>query len=73
MKCPKCQREMEKGYLHNAGQPVQWIPEDRTPSVWRAGVAADAIVFDGGSVFRGYRADAYYCPSCKMVIVPTEK
>ena len=73
MKCPACQREMQKGYLHNAGQPVQWIPEDSKPSLWKTGVANGAVVLDNDFLWRGYRADAFYCPACKMVIAPTGK
>ena len=44
MKCPRCEREMRKGYFRNADQPVQWIPEGSKPSIWKTGVAEGAVV-----------------------------
>ena len=72
MKCPCCEREMRKGYLRNTDQPVQWIPEDKKPSIWKTGVADSAVVLSGESSWKGYRADACYCSHCKMVIIPVK-
>ena len=72
MKCPKCEREMRKGYLIDRECPVQWIPEDSKPSIWKTGVAEDAVVLSDDFSWRGYRADAFYCSACKFVIAPTE-
>ena len=72
MKCPRCQREMRNGYLRNSDQPIQWIPEGRKPSIWKMGVADGAVVLGTDSFWQGYRADASYCPSCKIVIIPAE-
>lgn len=71
MKCPRCAREMRKGYLHNTNQPVQWIPEGSKPSIFKTGVADGAVVLGENSFWTGYRADAWYCPACKMIIIPT--
>ena len=73
MKCPKCEREMRKGYLNHGEAPVQWIPEGSKPSLFKTGVAQGAVVLGGGSYWKNYRADAWYCPVCKMVVIPTEK
>ena len=70
MNCPVCKREMRKGYLRCADQPVQWIPEDKKPSIFKTGVADDAVVFGGSSFWTGYRADAYYCTVCRFAILP---
>ena len=72
MKCPACKREMRKGYFRHADQPVQWIPDGNRPSIWKTGVAKDAIVLSDESCWSGYRADAFYCPTCKFVVVPVE-
>ncbi len=72
MKCPKCDRVMGSGYVFNGIQPIQWIPENRKPSGWRGGVAEDAVALPGGSFWNGYRAEAFYCYSCKMVILPVQ-
>ncbi len=72
MKCPCCQREMHRGYLSNSNQPVQWIPEGNRPSFWKTGVAEGAVVLGTSSFWRGYRAAAFYCPSCKTVTIPVK-
>ncbi len=73
MKCPCCEKTMEKGYFSNSTQPIQWIPEERKPSVWKAGVAEGAVVLSKGGYWTGYRANAYYCSACKLVIAPAEE
>lgn len=72
MKCPKCEQEMRKGYLQNANQPVQWIPEGSKPSIWKTGIVDGAVVLGSDSFGKGYQADAHYCPTCKMVIIPVK-
>ena len=69
MKCPYCEGEMKLGYLSGGEQPVQWIPQGKKISIWRAGVADDAVVFGDGGFFKGYTADAYYCQGCRLVIM----
>lgn len=73
MKCPHCEREMKKGYFRHVDQPVQWIPEGSKPSIWKTGVAEGAVVIGKESFWKGYRADAFYCPACKIVIVPVKQ
>ena len=72
MNCPCCEREMHKGYLRNSDQPVQWIPDDSKPSIFKTGVAESAVVLGDNSFWKGYRAEAYYCPCCRFVIVPVK-
>lgn len=73
MKCPKCEREMRKGYLIDRECPIQWIPEGSKPPLFKTGVADEAVVLGGGSFWGNYRADAWHCPACKMVVIPTGK
>lgn len=68
MKCPYCNNEMKAGYLHDASQPVQWIPDGKKPSVWKSGLADGAVQLGDGSLWKNYRAAAFYCPKCKIVI-----
>ena len=72
MKCPCCETEMQKGYIRNSDQPVQWMPENKKPSIWKTGVAEDAVVLGNNNFWKGYSATAYHCPSCRFVIVPEE-
>ena len=72
MKCPRCQREMERGYFRNPDQPVQWIPEGSKPPIFKTGVAEGAIVLGDNSFWKGSRATAYRCPTCRFIVVPEE-
>ena len=75
MKCPYCQREMSIGYLHDNSQPVQWIPEGEKPARLRDATAVSGVKLKNSySAFRrgSYRAEAHYCPACRIVIAPTE-
>lgn len=72
MKCPCCEMEMRKGYFIDRESPVQWIPEGSKPALFKTGVAEGAVVLGGGSYWKNYRADAYYCQACKVIIVPVK-
>ena len=75
MKCPYCQKEMQRGYIPNGSQPVQWIPDDERPSFFSFSVAEQGVPLV--NQFKplkanGYKAEAHYCPDCKVVIAPTK-
>ena len=71
MKYPYCEREMRKGYLIDREAPVQWIPENEKPSLFKGTLAEGAVQLGSGSYWKNYKADAYYCPVCKTVIIPS--
>jgi hypothetical protein len=63
------------GYIPNSNQPVQWIPEDKKPSLFSFSVTDEGITLNNKfSPFRtnGYKATAYVCMDCKIVIAPFE-
>ena len=70
MKCPYCGKEMKKGYMTGGSQPVQWIPEGKKPSIWKGVAAKDGVELGYGDLWDGFKADAFYCQACKVVIVP---
>ena len=76
MKCPYCSREMTSGYIYNANQPLQWIPEGKKPS-WLSYTATDYGVKlnNNFSMFKmgGYTAEAFYCDACHIVLAKTEE
>jgi len=76
MKCPICGKEMRRGYIPNGGQPVQWIPEGDKPSVLSFTAAKNGVSLVNRYrplKSNGYMAEAFYCPTCKIVIAPTEE
>ena len=73
MKCPYCGAEMKKGYFQNNDQPVQWISEGQKPSPWRGQLAKGSIPLGEGSWLKGYRAKAFCCIPCQIVIAPVKE
>ena len=76
MNCPCCNREMKSGYIHNGNQPVQWIPDGSKPSAFSFGTTDEGVTLNNQfQPFKvnGYRAEAYYCESCKIVVAPVKK
>ncbi len=74
MKCPYCQKEMLPGYIPNWSQPVQWIPDDKRPSLFSFSVAEHAVPLNNQFKLlkvNGYRAEAHYCPDCGVILAPT--
>ena len=75
MNCPYCGKEMQAGYIPNGGQPVQWIPAGERPSFFSFSAAKNAIrLVKQFAPIRanGYKAQAYCCTDCKIVIAQTE-
>lgn len=74
MKCPYCKKEMQRGYIPNGSQPVQWIPDGARPSHLSFSVAEQGISlinqFKPLKAY-GYKAEAHYCSDCKVIIAPT--
>ncbi len=76
MNCPYCQKKMQLGYIPNWSQPLQWLPDGKRPSIFSFTAAKDAVPLR--NQFRplkahGYKAKAYYCIKCKIVIAPTQE
>lgn len=75
MECPYCKKEMKPGYMYNGRQPLQWIPEDEKPSAFAFGTAKGSISLQHKPTFpaiNGYRAEAYYCADCRVVMAKTD-
>lgn len=75
MKCPYCGTEMLAGYIPNGNQPVQWIPAGERPSLLSFSVAEHGVtLMNQYKPFKanGYKAEAYYCSDCKLIIAPTK-
>lgn len=64
MSCPRCGKEMRKGWLEEPGrtiyrlQTLRWYPEESEGKLFKKGV----ITFDG-------KAKAFYCDGCSGAFV----
>ena len=73
MKCPKCNQEMKKGYLISDAL-VQWIPEGKKGPILAFVKTKEGVLLNNYEEgLRNYKAEAYYCETCKMVVAPTEE
>ena len=75
MKCPCCANEMVTGYLYNGSQPLEWLPNGVMPSRINWTTSGKGIPLKNKFKFfqeSGYRADAFFCQYCHIVIAPTE-
>ena len=67
---------MASGYIFNYKQPVQWIPNGKKPSMFAFSLSDDGVELKNKfSMFKtgGYKAEAYYCSNCHIVVAPTER
>ena len=70
MKCPYCNKDMEKGYI-KSGQRVLW---SRDKEIGMA-TEDDIKLYKNSFVnmmFNGNTADSFYCPECKIIITPVK-
>ena len=75
MKCPYCGKETEAGYIYNGNQPLQWLPNGVMPSRINWTAKDDGVNLKNKfKLFKesGYKAEAFYCNKCHIVIAPTE-
>ena len=63
LKCPKCGKEMEGGYI--ASREIKWT--EKKTSVWSLkGLMAENVV--GSSPYVGESVEAYRCRNCRIII-----
>lgn len=75
MKCPYCKNEMLLGYIPNGQQPVQWIPDGERPSLFSFVTSGTGVSLDNKFSplkVNGYKAIAYCCIDCGIVLAPTK-
>lgn len=70
--CPYCNCEMQEGYLPGESAPVYWLPKETGDTVFRFHVPDAGIELEkvqtGKFLNIRYKASAYYCKKCRIVI-----
>lgn len=69
VKCVKCGRDAELGFLDNLKSPVFWKPLGYKPPPLFYRWDKCLIQLGDGDFWTGGRVDAYYCPNCKLVYI----
>ena len=69
MKCPYCEKEMEKGQILGR-EHVRWYPEGMdVPGFYPEEDGAVRLNATGG-LMTSAKAESWYCVDCRMVITP---
>ena len=69
MKCPYCEKEMQKGFIYNARDSLRWYPgETDTSGMWME--KEGSVMLAKLSWVTGAEAESWYCPDCRIVITP---
>ena len=73
MKCPVCHQEVQEGYIPTNRPPLYFVPNDggtRGLSVFSYG--QNTIPLTRVPRFRCEKAEGFYCPNCKIVVLPVK-
>lgn len=69
MECPYCNHVMKRGRIQS-GNHLSWTPEGESSlGLSRWSKSPNSIVLAKFSVLWGSEVDAFYCPSCKKIII----
>ena len=69
MNCPKCNQTMKLGFLPVYKGRLYWAPEsEKVPLIINI-MPKGSIVLSDYTLSLPLKAEAYYCPTCKMVIM----
>ena len=72
MFCPKCNHKMLTGFIPVFKGRLYWLPEDEDLPWYAAVHPKNGIILSGYTLMNFKKADAYYCESCKIVILPVK-
>ena len=67
MKCPYCEKEMEKGYIQ-CRDGVTWTPKKQLVSALSI-LGKDAVSLFNGAADNSSAVYAYKCSKCKKVLI----
>ena len=75
MNCPKCNCEMEQGYIQSES-PMLWSVKKRKlifqPDLDAGDVWMDNIDGMGAFGLSGVRIESFHCSQCGMILIPSQ-
>lgn len=72
MECPYCKKEMQPGSI-DVYDTLSWSPEGKTrKGTTKYAVAEKGIVLAKYALLFPASKEAYYCPSCKKIMIDVE-
>ena len=69
MKCPYCEKEMEKGQILGR-EHVRWYPEGMDAMLMFPEEDGAVRLNAAGGLMTAAKAESWYCADCRMVITP---
>lgn len=68
MNCPYCEKEMREGGIPARQEAVKWLSGERKDEGWEA--ERERVLLSEVPYVTEKEARAFYCPDCRVVIVP---
>lgn len=68
MKCPYCQKEMQKGLIQSP-QEINWIPGETRKLFGRGLFHGGSVILSELSMMKGSACVAYNCPECQKIVI----
>ncbi|MBQ1827205.1 MAG: hypothetical protein II126_04450 [Erysipelotrichaceae bacterium] len=68
MKCPYCNKEMEKGAIQSQ-QEIAWLKGDKRHLFAKADFHEGSVVLSRLSIIKGAAVTAYLCRDCRKVVI----
>lgn len=72
MKCPKCDEDMQNGFLPSVKGRLYWSPEDQRIPWNIVKRPKGSVILSEFAIMTSKKAEAFYCKSCKIVILPVK-
>lgn len=71
MNCPYCEKEMREGGIPAFRDAVKWLGGSREGTEWTA--EREKVLLSEVPYIRAAEARAFYCPACRIVLVPVPR
>lgn len=68
MKCPYCDKEMEKGLIQSP-QELSWLKGEKRKFAARSFLHEGSVVLSSLSMMKGSACVAYNCLSCRKIVI----
>jgi len=73
MKCPKCDHEMNEGFIPVYRGVLHWLPKNQNLPLILVKHPKNGVVLSDYAFWDVKKAVSYYCESCEIVITPVKK
>ena len=72
MKCPYCEKEMQKGTMIGYREPAEWYPRENLHDIFWDAWARKGVRLSESDHHGNTKTEAFHCVGCKIVIIPVK-